>query len=324
MSGSGRRQPDVVRMLTLIPWLLERPGITLGETAQAFAVDVATIRAELGHLDFCGLPGLGGGALFDVTILQEDEDEERVVVRMADELRHPMRPTAVETLRLLLIATVAERIVGSEVPALTSALDKLHAALGVPRGAVDVLESEPADDVLVARRAIADDVCLRFSYRGRRDTHPVERSVEPWAVELHDGAWYLHGHDRTAGEARVFRLDRAGALEPTAERREAAIPATVPPPHYEPAEGDVEAELELLRGGEWLLDALEAEVVTEGPTSISIRLRTASIEWLARLVLMAGGRAVVVRPEEVRERVLSRASEGLAALHAAPMQPQDA
>lgn len=316
MSRVGRRQPDVVRMLTLIPWLLERPGISLAETAQAFAVDVATIRTELEHLDFCGLPGLGGGALFDVTILQEDDEEARVVVRMADELRHPMRPTAVETLRLLLIATVAERIVGSEVPALTSALDKLHATLGVPRGSVDVLESEPAGDVLVARRAIADDVGLRFMYRGRRDTVPVERSVEPWAVELHDGAWYLHAHDLSAGEARVFRLDRAGPLQPTDTPRREPVPASVPPPRYEPADGDVETELELLRGGEWLLDAVEAEVVEEGPTSTTVVLRAASIEWLARLVLMAGGRAVVVRPGPVRERVLSRAREGLAALRA--------
>jgi proteasome accessory factor C len=316
VSRAGRRQPDVVRMLTLIPWLLERPGISLTETAQAFAVDVETIRAELGHLDFCGLPGLGGGALFDVTILQEDDEEAHVVVRMADELRHPMRPTAVESLRLLLIATVAERIVGSEVPALTSALDKLHVALGVPRGAVDVLESEPVGDVLVARRAIADDVCLRFTYRGRRDSEPVERSVEPWAIELHDGAWYLHGHDRVAGEGRVFRLDRAGALEPTDEPRRAPVPARVPAPRYEPAEGDVEAELELMRGGEWLLDALEAERVEEGPTSVTVVLRVTSVEWLARLVLMAGGRAKVIRPDDVRERVLSRASEGLAGLRA--------
>jgi proteasome accessory factor C len=315
VSGPVRRQPDVVRMLTLIPWLLERPGISLAETARAFAVDIDAIRAELGHLDFCGLPGLGGGALFDVTIVQDDE-EERVVVRMADELRHPMRPTAVETLRLLLIATVAERIVGSEVPALTSALHKLHSALGVPLGAVDVLESEPAGDVLVARRAIADDVCLRFSYRGRRDDVPVERFVEPWAVELHDGAWYLHGHDRVAGEGRVFRLDRAGALEPTDEPRRASVPTSVAPPRYEPSDGDVEAELELLRGGEWLLDALEAERIEEGPASMAIVLRVTSVEWLARLILMAGGRVKVIRPDEVRERVLSRAREGLSGLRA--------
>ena len=320
MSRAAHRQPDVVRMLTLIPWLLERPGISLAETALAFAVDVGTIRIELEHLDFCGLPGLGGGALFDVTILQEDDEEARVFVRMADELRHPMRPTPVETLRLLLIATVAERIVGSEVPALTSALDKLHATLGVPRGAVDVLESEPVDDVLVARRAIAEGVGLRFSYRGRRDTVPLERSVEPWAVELHDGAWYLHGHDLAAGEARVFRLDRAGPLQPTSEPRRAAVPATIPPPRYEAADGDVEAELELLRGGEWLLDAFDAEGIEEGSSSTTVILRTASIEWLARLVLMAGGRAVVVRPEAVRERVVSRAHEGLAALRATSAQ----
>jgi hypothetical protein len=44
MSGP-RRQPDVVRMLTLIPWLLERPGTSLQETAAAFAADVPYVAA---------------------------------------------------------------------------------------------------------------------------------------------------------------------------------------------------------------------------------------------------------------------------------------
>jgi len=301
-----RRQPDVIRMLTLIPWLLERPGTSLSETAAAFAADEATIRAELEHLDFCGLPGLGGGALFDVTIVGD-----AVTVRMADELRYPMRPTAIEALRLLLIATAAERVVGPDVPALRAAIDKLHLALGVSPGAVEVLDVEPNGDVALARRAIERRVRVRFAYRGRSDTAPAERSVEPWAVEFAEGAWYLHGHDADAQAGRVFRLDRAAGLELTDEPCTAPVPEELPPPVYEPAPDDLEVVLLIEPGAEWLLDAVRADRTTPTGGGLLVELRTGSPEWLTRLVLMAAGGAVVLEPSRLRQRVRSRAEDAL-------------
>lgn len=301
-----RPQPDVVRMLTLIPWLLRRPGASLAATAVAFATDEATIRAELEHLDFCGLPGLGGGALFDVTIVGDD-----VSVRMADELRYPMRPTPHEALRLLLIATAAERVAGSEVPALRSALAKLHAALGVTPGAVAVLDAEPDSAVLTVRRAIADGVRVRFSYRGRSDAAAVTREVEPWGVELSEGAWYLHGHDQGAGAGRVFRLDRATELVATDDPSTTDVPDSLPRPAYEPAEGDLEVKLRLAPAALWLLDAVLVDATEEVDDDLLVRLRTGSLEWLARLVLMTAGGAEVLAPTELRERVRSQAQVAL-------------
>lgn len=308
--SAGRGRPDVVRMLTLIPWLLERPGASLAETADAFATDVPTIRAELEHLDFCGLPGLGGGDLFDVTIVGDV-----VTVRMADELRYPLRPSPHEAPRLLLIAEAAERVVGTEVPSLRSAITTLHEALGVSPGAVAVLDAEPDDVVLTARGAIADRVRVRFSYRGRADVEPVERVVEPWAVELTEGAWYLHGLDVASGEGRIFRLDRAAGLVRTEEPATAPVPDRLERPVYAPADDDLAVELRLAPDGAWLLDAFVADTVEplEGH-DVLVRLRTVSPEWLARLVLMAGGAAEVVHPASLRERVRSRAQEALARL----------
>jgi proteasome accessory factor C len=296
-------------MLTLVPWLIQRPGSSLEEVAAAFAVDVATVRAELEHLDFCGLPGLGGGSLFDVTI-----HGDIVTVRMADELQYPLRPTASEALRLLLIATAARRVAGDDVPALQSAIEKLHRALGVTPGAVDLLDAEPNDEVMTARRAIDAGLRVRFDYRGRTDEEPAVRTVEPWALELSDGAWYLHGYDRGAEAGRVFRLDRSGGLELTDERCTAKRPTDLPPPAYEAGPGDLAVVLLLETGAEWLLDALRADEVTPGEGGLRVELRTGSPEWLTRLILMAAGGAVVLAPAELRQRVRSRAEEALASL----------
>lgn len=305
-----RVQPDVVRMLTLVPWILERPGSSVQDIAAAFATDEATIRAELEHLDYCGLPGLGGGALFDVTIL-----DDRVSVRMADELRYPMRPSPPEALRLLLIATAVDRVAGAELPALRSAIEKLHRALQVPPGAVTVLDAEPDEVVDALRAAIADRVRVRFDYRGRNDAEVASRTVEPWAVELSEGAWYLHGLDTAIGAARVFRLDRASGLVITSEAAAAEVPAELESPVYVPAEGDLEVELLLSSSAAWLLDAVRADEVEQLDDDRSrVRLRTGSAEWFTRLILMTGGGAEVVQPAALRERVRSRAQEALARL----------
>lgn len=305
-----RVQPDVVRMLTLVPWLLARPGASLEETAAMFAVDVPTVRAELEHLDFCGLPGLGGGALFDITIVGD-----RVTVRMADELRYPLRPSPVEALRLLLIVRTAQRFVGSEVPALRSASAKLHRALGVPEGAVEVLDPESNTDVEVLRSAIADRVRVRFEYRGRGDLTHAVRVVEPWALAFHEGAWYLHGFDTDAEAVRVFRLDRAADVAITGDPAEWPPLDVLDPPAYVPQPGDLEVELRLEPQSLWLLDAVAADDVTPSTAGgCQVRLRTASPDWLARLVLMAGGGAEVVSPLELRKQVRSLAQEALARL----------
>jgi proteasome accessory factor C len=166
--------------------------------------------------------------------------------------------------------------------------------------------------VRVARGAIAAGVRVRFSYRGRQDREPAVRTVEPWAVELSEGTWYLHGFDLGAADGRVFRLDRASGLEVTDERSTTAAPEDLRSPVYEPGPDDLEVELRLAPTAHWLIDAVRPDhVEEEADGTLRVTLRTGSPEWLARLVLMAGGGAGVVRPDALRERVRSRAQEAL-------------
>lgn len=50
--------------------------------------------------------------------------------------------------------------------------------------------------------AVANRQVVHFRYRG------TERQVEPWKMLNRAGAWYLIGHDRGRGGARVFKLAR--------------------------------------------------------------------------------------------------------------------
>ncbi len=294
---------DVARMLTLVPWLLERPGASLAEAAAVFGVDEDTIRDDLGHLDFCGLPGLGGGDLFEVTLV-----EDRVVLTMADELRRPVRPTAEEAFRLVVSVDAVAEALGDELPALRSAVDRVRGALGIPERSADVLQPEGVDALPLLRRGVRQGLRVVLEYQGRSDAQPVTRVVDPWALHVVDGTWYLQGHDHAAGERRVFRLDRIAAAQLTDNPRDTAPPTDLPPPRYVPGPDDLEVTIELSPRGRWVEEAVTAdEVRAHGDGSATLRLRTDAPTWVARLVLMAAGEAVVTAPEHLRRTVVGLA-----------------
>jgi proteasome accessory factor C len=290
---------DVARMLTLVPWLLERPGASVDEIAETFAVDPDTIRADLAHLDFCGLPGLGGGDLFEVTTVSD-----RVVVRMAEELKRPLRPTAGEALRLVLTVDAVAEVLGDELPALRSAVGKVRAAVGLPEQAADVLGTDGPASLTSLRDAITAGRQVWLRYQGRTDEAPTERQVDPWGLHVVDGTWYLQGHDHGAGDRRIFRLDRVVEFAMSAEPATTTRPATLDTPRYVPGPDDATVVLEVRSGGRWLEDAVSVdEVVAREAGGARLTFRTDAPGWVANLVLMAGGDAHVVAPDTLRRQV---------------------
>lgn len=284
---------DVARMLTLIPWLLERPGASLAETADAFGVSETTIQRDLvQRLDFCGLPGLGGGDLFDVSLVGD-----RVLVTMADELRRPLRPTPADALRLVLALDAVAEVLADELPALRTGVDAVRRALGVPEHLADVVDPPVSAVALDARRAIGLGRVVRLRYQGRGDDTPRDREVEPFAVRIVGGAWYLQGQDVEVDELRTFRLDRVRQLTVTDQVMHAEPPIPLPEPRYRPGPKDVAVVLHLDRGARWLIEALDAvEDRDVGDGATEVRFTTDAPGHVQRLVLMAGGAAQVVEP----------------------------
>lgn len=299
---------DVARMLTLVPWLLERPGASVAETAEAFGVDVPTIREDLDHLDFCGLPGLGGGALFEVTTVAD-----RVVVRMADELKRPLRPTPGEAVRLVLTLDAVAEVLGEEVPALHSAMAKVRAALGVSEQVADVVEADGPATLDRLRRAIHDGHRVHLRYQGRADDVPVDREVDPWVLHVADGEWYLQGWDHHANDRRSFRLDRLVELDVTDVAVTRSAPDELDPPRYVPGPDDAQVVLEVTPAGRWVEDAVGLDAIEEhADGGARLTFRTDALGWVARLVLLAAGEARIVAPADLRTLVSELAREALA------------
>lgn len=296
-------------MLTLVPWFLERPGASVDEAAEAFGVPPRTVRRDLSHLDFCGLPGLGGGALFDVTL-----EQDRVVVSMADELRRPLRLTPREALRLVLSLQAVDEAFGDELPALRSAIDKVRTAADLPAtAAVSVGEGTSSTWLGALRRALRDAHQVRLRYQGRTDDAPRDRVVDPWQLDVTPDGWYLHAHDETAGDHRVFRLDRVADLEvldtPVGRPRP---DSPLPEPRFDPGDDAEEVVVRLGRGARWLADAFDHDGLDDDGTSLEVRFRTDAPAWVARLLLMGAPDVTVVSPASLAALMEEEARTALA------------
>lgn len=297
------------RLLTMVPWLLEHPGVTIDEVSERFGVARKELTQDLDILGYCGLPGYGGGDLVEVSLMGD-----RIVVRMADFFARPLTLSVREAVTLLLAARALSSVEGlEESDALRRAATTLEAALGAEAVQVAVDLTSEGDQWLAAMRdAVAAGRVVELVYRSGRRAETNRRVVEPWAVVGSGGAWYLQGYCRDAAGPRDFRLDRIKELHVTDEPSSTPPPTDPQPPVYRPGPDDISVTLDLAPPAWWVAEWAVVDKVTGSGRNRRVQLRTPDLEWAARLVLQLGGNATVVAPEALQARVADLARQTLA------------
>jgi proteasome accessory factor BC len=164
--------------------------------------------------------------------------------------------------------------------------------------------------------AISKQRTVRFGYWSPRRVRPGERVVNPYALRLDDGNWYVIGHDVERDTVRTFKVSRVRGDIRFATRRERDFRV--------PAEFDVEqhripkpwqigdlvgtARIAVSDDTAWWVERTlsDAGTVDDGVFETDY----ANVELLAGWVLRQNGRATALEPDELRDAV----SEGLARL----------
>ena len=310
----------LARLLTMVPWLVNRQGIDLQQAADDLGVSVEQLEADLNLLFLCGY-----GQLPD-ELIEADWEEGRVFVGNADTIARPLRLGVDEAVTLVVGLRALREVPGlGERDAVDRALAKLEDAAGAAAAPARRVRAEVADgaspEVLArARQAIADHrrVHLRYLVPGRDET--TERDVDPMRVVGMDGRWYLEGWCHRAEDTRMFRIDRVEELTvldvdgtPPAEARERDLSEGT----FRPAPDDLVVTLRLLPGATWVADYYPVESLEDVPASdgggLLVRMRTADTAWLRRLVWRLGGRGVVLDPPEVVAEIREGAAAALTA-----------
>ena len=197
----------------------------------------------------------------------------------------------------------------------TRALTKLT-ALGAPQddGSLIGLEprirtAEPAFDDLWA--AVRDRVPVRFTYRTARTGEVAERHVEPWGITSRAGKWYLTGHDRDRGAARVYRLSRVeGAIDPIGPAGSYEVPEGHEPrvmvgesvPDTAPETATVRAR----RGAAQALRRRATSVTPVEDDHDDLQVEYTDVEVLAEELVGLGATVVAQSPADLRQAVVRR------------------
>jgi len=313
VSGVADRLP---RLLSLVPYLLARPGIPIAEAAADFGTTPRQLRRDLELLWMCGLPGYGPGDLVDLSFAGDT-----VTVTEDAGMRRPLRLTTAEATALLVaLRTLGEAPGVVDTAAVQRATAKIEQAVGdagVAAVAVDLSREEEATASAV-RGALDRRRALRILYYTAGRDSVSRRTVDPMRMLLVEGHGYLEAWCREREGVRLFRLDRVEEVEELAEASAPpsdAEPTDVSAGLFSPSDEHRTAVLEITREARWIAEYYPVDEVVEhadGSGSARVLLRYADPAWLVRLVLGLGGAARVVEPQALAAAVTERARAALA------------
>ena len=223
MTGSGLTE-RLPRLLSLVPYLLARPGIPLADVAADFGIGERQLRRDLELLWMCGLPGYGPGDLVDLSFAGDT-----VTVTEDAGMRRPLRLTTAEGTALLVALRTLGDLPGMvDTNAVLRATAKIERAVGDAGAAgvaVEVSRQEQATTAVIregleAGRALT----IRYYTAGRDDV--TRRTVDPMRLLLVEGRGYLEAWCRRAG-GRTDRPVGGGVPGAPRERQRGAAAGAV-------------------------------------------------------------------------------------------------
>lgn len=154
--------------------------------------------------------------------------------------------------------------------------------------------------------AISERRRVSFHYRGRH------RDVEPHALSFRHGHWYLAGLDRSAGDARSFRLDRIDSDVAVGREAEAFPPSPSRAPAHQPWEAGTDAPVtaRLLVDADqapWATGHLGGAAVEEprADGAVVLAVRVANRDAFRSFVLGFLDHAEILGPPDLRDTMVA-------------------
>jgi len=248
-------ESPAARALLLLEAVQASPGITAQRLADRLGVTERAVRRYVGTLRQAGVPiasargpygGYRIGRGYRIPPLMFTTAEALGLVMAVLEGRHeaaaPDDPVGRALGKIL-------RVLPDPVAAPAEAFRGVSAA-GPDGGTGPVPRPDP-ETAAVLVQACALRQRLRIRYRRRQDV-PWDMEVDPWAVVVRDGRWYLLCWSHTRNARRLLRIDRVTRAEPLAA-------TFTPPDGLDPA---ATVDEHLAQG--W---RLEVEVVIDAPAA---------------------------------------------------------
>ncbi len=203
------------RALRALEILQGRPGTTADQLASSLGVTERAARRYVGILREAGIPvesargphggyRLGRGTRLPPVVFSEEQALGLVMAVLDGQ------PAAID----------ADDLVGSAlakvIRALPESIGRQAAALRAHASAAPDRQSVRSDPAIVSAlvAAVADRRRVLITYRGESGEE-WDAEVDPWAVVVRYGRWYLLCHSHRAAAIRTYRVDRIRAARQT-------------------------------------------------------------------------------------------------------------
>lgn len=292
---------DLELLIKLLPWLVANNGASLSEVASHFEISEKHALELIGQLVVTG-PSQAGGGLVDIDF----EDFDSIFVSDAKALDRPVKLSEFEASSLLGGLHYLEQfpnLVNSEVVA--GLIRKIQQALPNVDNPINVVAA-PVSEVVssVVSEAISSQLSIEIKYAGVTKDDLSVRVIDPVKTYSQDDFVYLKSWCRNSQAWRSFRLDRI--LEANLRNDPIEIPA-----QDEPLEAKREylAAIELDKAYYGQLDQVDIVSFKEYMWhAVEVELRVYSRDWLVSMILASGGRVKAVRPPDLIEALVARAS----------------
>lgn len=298
-SEAGKNDPRerLRRVLFLVPYAVQHPGILVRELARRCGVTESELLEDLDFLMEVGSPPFAPDDFLDLYV-----EGDRVHVALHQSFTRPPRFTESEAAGL----AAAARALGGE--GRERAIQALRDSVPRDRRAsfdelVDRIYAgaPPARDSVLGRlqRSIAERRAVKLTYLSASSSTEAERVVHPYTLAQRLGHWYLYGYDASRAKPLAFRIDRIRDCALTDQRFEAPSDAELARARLfsEPTGEGIRVRLGPLAAA-WALarpGAMELVKRTDDGGAV-VELKGVSEEWATRFALSFGGGAEVIGP----------------------------
>ena len=292
---------DLELLIKLLPWLVANNGASLSEVASHFDISEKHALELIGQLVVTG-PSQAGGGLVDIDF----EDSESIFVSDAKALDRPVKLNEFEASSLLGGLHYLEQfpnLVDAEI--VSGLMNKILQALPNVDSPINVVSAPILKDVnSVVTNAISEKLAIEIKYAGVTKDDVSIRMVDPIKIYSQDDFVYLKAWCQNSQAWRSFRLDRI--LEATLSDKAIVIPVDT---ESTEAKREYLAAIELDKAYYGQLDQVDIVSFKEYMWhAVEVELKVYSRDWLVSMILASGGRVKAVRPPDLIEALVARAS----------------
>ena len=303
----------LTRILTMIPYIQQHPGIQVKELAGYLGCKSNTILADLDAILLCGVPPYMPNDYISVVL-----EGDRIHLSFAEHFKRPVNLTFEEALSLNLALgrlplTPRDRKIADGLR--TRILDSL------PKGTrrlwrkarkqvqVGSLHRGVRQRIALLEQAIEEHREVRVEYYTASREEMTERDLRPYGIIEHNGEWYVVAHCLLRDRELPFRVDRIRRIE---LRDRAFEPPTSfdlekyqRPQMYFPSSLDLHVKLriapELAR---WIRDEQPAGRMRElADGSLILHMSVSQPQWIISWVMSHAGKVELLAPEALRKKI---------------------